>query len=97
MYSIRSYYELEAAESGLSLLQVPTEITVMQTYGYILPVLVANRHRVPQSLRVETPWRQFEYPLPALSTRGFCLVITSYSIHYTKLYEDSIESESTEY
>ena len=65
--------KLEVSDSGLRVLHSPAGIVVMQGYGYILPLLVANDRSAPVLLSVATPWRKYEFPLPAQSIRGFCL------------------------
>ena len=65
--------KLEVSDSGLKVLHPPAEIVVMQGYGYILPLLVANHCSAPVLLSVATPWRSYEFPLPGHSIRGFCL------------------------
>jgi len=65
--------KLEVTDSALEVLHPSAGIVVMQGYGYILPLLVANRRAAPVMLDVETPWRNFEFPLPGHSIRGFCL------------------------
>ena len=63
------------SQSGtLSILQAPTGgIVAMEGYGYILPLLVSNRSSSMQTLSLTTPWRSFEFLVPAQSIRGFCL------------------------
>ena len=65
--------KLEVSDSGLRVLHSPAGIVVMQGYGYILPLLVANHRSAPMMLSVATPWRNYGFPLPGQSIRGFCL------------------------
>ena len=65
--------KVEVADSGLNVLQAPARIVVMDGYGYILPLLAWNDRSSIATLLVTTPWRNFEFPLPAHSARGFCL------------------------
>ena len=65
--------KVEVADSGLKVLQAPARIVVMEGYGYILPLLVSNDGSSMETFRVTTPWRSFEFLVPAQSIRGFCL------------------------
>ena len=65
--------KLEVSDSGLRVLHSPAGIVVRQGYGTILPLLVANDRSAPVLLSVGTPWRNYEFPLPGHSIRGFSL------------------------